>query len=139
METDLRKEFDELRQEILGETHAGEPWTLRVHHVVREASDVVAIVLKGIDDENKEEDVEMLKAELIALVTILAASFKVRRQPLVNIIISSAIPSIVNWLVDSLAAYGGTVDDWIAKELHPRVHEWALTLSELDKDFAKHA
>jgi hypothetical protein len=62
----LRTEIQELVDEITGENHPEEAVFVRLAHAAVELIDVMGEIVRGLDEPNKQEDLEALSNELIA-------------------------------------------------------------------------
>jgi len=136
MPSKLSKEFTELLNEVLGETHENEPWHTRLSHIAKELADVVAVVLDALDEENQVSELATFKNEVEADVMAAIDRASVKPPRWVRAVLPTLIKNGVDWAVDEIVNSGQTVDQWAKQTLVPILKEadgailhWVLRLT----------
>ena len=119
----IEQELQEFVDEVTGRFHPDEPWTSRVHHIVREGVDVAGKLLKA--DANQEELSDALTAAALRLVQ------KLQLRPMAKRIASMAVPGVIPGLVEQLASYTDDAQQFVDDEITPRLDEWIKTLVDV--------
>jgi hypothetical protein len=124
----LSAEISEFVTEVTGKMHPDEPWNVQLHHVVREGFDIVGVLLDA------GNDVDELSNEAVAAASAILA--KANLGPVAKRIANSALPWILPPLVEQLAAYAGTAQEFVDTHVIPRLDRLIETLIDVRSDLA---
>ncbi len=119
----LRTEIEEFIAEVTGKLHPDEPWNVHLHHIVREGFDVLGVCL------NADANVEELSNEAVAAAAAVLA--KANLGPVIRRVASSALPWVIPPLVEQMAAFSGTAQEFVDAHVIPRLDEWIVTLTDV--------
>lgn len=120
----LRAELDELVAAARADLADGESLADRAHQIAREALDVLgAIVNLDGDQASRDAAASELEAALSLVVERLLAE-----NPFVKRAAKAALPFLVPNLVDELADYAGSVDEWLEENVLPILARWEETI-----------
>jgi hypothetical protein len=124
----LSAEISEFVAEVTGRMHPDESWNVQLHHAVREGFDIVGALLDA------GNDVDELSNEAVAAAAAILA--KANLGPVAKRIANSALPWILPPLVEQLAAYAGTAQEFVDAHVIPRLDRLIETLIDVRSDLA---
>lgn len=122
----LRTELQEFVDEVTGKLHPGEPLNVHLHHCAREFFDVVGLAI------NAEANVDELANEAVAAASAVLA--KLNLGVVARRIASSALPWVIPPLVEQLAQFSGTAQEFVDAHVVPRLELWIDTLTGIRDD-----
>lgn len=123
----VRPQIQQLVAEIRGETHHDEPNVARLHHIAREAADVLACFVDAFDDDNKAADQAQLEKDLreLAEAFIDNANLGIGMRR----IAIGALPWVLAPLVEQADDYSGEGVQWLANVLAPQLEDIEKTVA----------
>jgi hypothetical protein len=124
----IEQELQEFVDEVTGKYHPDEPWQAHVHHMVREGIDVVGHLLQANENVDELSDAATNAATKIVQ--------KLDMRPMVKRMVLMAIPGVMPGIVEQLAAYAGTAQQFVDAEIIPRLDEWINTLVDVRQAIA---
>lgn len=120
----FRQELDELVNAVTAEVAPGGSIADKGHRIAREAFDVIGKIV-DIDDDDATRDEATAEIEAAAglIVDRLLADNRLLRRAA-----KAALPFAMPGVVDSIAAYAGTAEEWIADNVAPALARWEETI-----------
>lgn len=119
----LRQEIQEFVDELTRQLNPGEPWNVHAHTIVREGVDVIGELLAA------GANVDELSNEAVAAAMQLLVKLNLGVIP--RRVATTAIPWIVPPIVEQLAGYSGTAQEFVDAQILPRLDEWIVTLTDV--------
>lgn len=124
----LAKELQQFVDEATGKAHPGESVRLQIHHTIREAFDVVEVLLSA------GANVDELSNEAVTALQMVIG--KLNLGTIGKRIAAASLPLVVPAVVEQMAAYSGTAQEFVTAKILPPLDEVIDTLVDVRGDLA---